>query len=556
MSFRCNDYQQTNLEDRYLRLTEREKHILDKSWAPAFYENVFLKIDERMFAKLYPSETGRPNTPINVVVGSLILKEIYGLTDEELVETILFDLRFQYALGLTGCNEIPYSDRTPSRFREKLLLHEMETGEELLKKCVEKLGQEFVKLMKIDDKIKRMDSLMISSNCKSLTRLELIYTCVQNMVKAVNQTGETALLPSNLIKYLDKDNKNYICYRLKDTEINSRLKTSLKDALDIMTICEDGYTDLKEYKLLARLLKEHTTTKNGETNLKEHKDVSTDSLQNPSDPDATYSRKYGKVYRGYSGNVVESYSENGSIITDYDLKPNIYPDKSFCSDEIKKLSNSEEEKILIADGAYGYEDNYEEAKNANVKLITTNLIGRKPDEEISKFVLNFETQTVEQCPMGYTPIKSVFHKKAKGSYIRTQFAKEQCEHCPNRDKCKSKILKNTAIVRLGEATVERAKRVKNMGTDEYKKYANIRNGIESIPSLLRRKYLVDHIPTGGLPYTKLRFGFKIAAINALRVIAKALASCFDLLISLFSILINIKINLNLLKIQNYSLLIS
>lgn len=115
MSFKCNDYQQINLEDRYSRLTEREKRILKKSWAPAFYENVFLKIDEKPFAVLYPSENGRSNTPINVVIGSMILKEMYGLTDEELVETILFDLRFQYALGLTSYDEIPYSDRTPSR---------------------------------------------------------------------------------------------------------------------------------------------------------------------------------------------------------------------------------------------------------------------------------------------------------------------------------------------------------------------------------------------------------------------------------------------------------
>lgn len=404
----------------------------------------------------------------------------------------------------------------------------METGEDLFRNCIENLSQEFAKLMKIDGKIKRMDSLMVSSNCKSLTRLELIYTCVEGMVKVINQTGETALLPANLMKYLEKDHKNYVCYHLKDTDVNSRLESALKDALDVISMHEEGYSELKEYKILIRLLSEQTIIKDGITFLKDKKEINTDTLQNPSDPDATFSKKYWKVNQGYSGNMVESYSKDGSIITGYDLKPNIYSDKNFSSDEIKRNGKSEEETILIADGAYGYADNYKEAKNANVRLITTNLIAQKPDEVISEFKLNPETNLVEQCPMGYNPIKSVNHNTNKVSYTRTQFSREKCENCSNRDKCKATMQKKTAVVWLGKDTIERAKRVKNLNTEEYKEYAHIRNGVESIPSLLRRKYLVDRIPTGGLLRSKLWFCFKIAAINATRVITKALTTCFNL----------------------------
>ena len=439
MSFKCNKYQQITLDDRFNRLTEREQRILNKSWAPAFYENVFLNIDEKPFAVLYPSDNGRSNTPINIGIGSMLLKEFFGLSDDELRESVLFDTRFQYALGLTSCSEIPYSDRTPSRLRRKLLLHMMETGEDLFENCVSQLSQEFLKIMNIDGRVKRMDSLMIASNCRKLTRLELIYSCVEGMVKAINQTGETSLLPANLLLYLDKDNKNYTCYHLKDIDVSTRTESALKDALTVLEICGNGYSELKEYKLLTRLLEEQTTVIEDKTVLKDPKEIGTDSLQNPSDPDATFSKKYGKPNQGYSGNIVETCSENGSIITGYDLKPNIYPDKDFCSDEIQRIGNSEEETILIADGAYGYDDNYNEAEEANVKLITTNLVAQKPDEVISEFKINTETQTVEQCPMGHKPIKSVFHKKDKGSYTRTQFSRGQCEHCPNRDKCKAQL---------------------------------------------------------------------------------------------------------------------
>ena len=52
-----------------------------------------------------------------------------------------------------------------------------------------------------------------------------------------------------------------------------------------------------------------------------------------------------------------------------------------------------------------------------------------------------------------------------------------------------------------------------MKTEEFSKYARFRNGVEAIPSLLRRRYHVDKIPTHGKHQTKFHFGFKIAALD-------------------------------------------
>ena len=54
-------------------------------------------INESKFEALYCNDNGRPNTPVNVVIGSLILKDLIGLVDEELVDSIVLDPRFQYA---------------------------------------------------------------------------------------------------------------------------------------------------------------------------------------------------------------------------------------------------------------------------------------------------------------------------------------------------------------------------------------------------------------------------------------------------------------------------
>jgi len=57
-----------------------------------------------------------------------------------------------------------------------------------------------------------------------------------------------------------------------------------------------------------------------------------------------------------------------------------------------------------------------------------------------------------------------------------------------------------------------------MGTEEYKEHARKRNGVEGIPSILRRRYRIDKMPVRGLVRTKTFFGFKIGAINIKRVI--------------------------------------
>lgn len=67
-----------------------------------------------------------PNTPVNVIVGGMVLEELMGLTDEEFMDSLLFDIRFQYALHTTSFKEQPVSDRTFSRFRRRCLTYETE----------------------------------------------------------------------------------------------------------------------------------------------------------------------------------------------------------------------------------------------------------------------------------------------------------------------------------------------------------------------------------------------------------------------------------------------
>ena len=92
MSFVKNDNQQLTVLDSTFNLTEREKRMLEKSWAKTFADKVFPAIDENIFSVLYSEKASRPNTPVNVIVGALILKETLNVTDDEIVEAMAFDM--------------------------------------------------------------------------------------------------------------------------------------------------------------------------------------------------------------------------------------------------------------------------------------------------------------------------------------------------------------------------------------------------------------------------------------------------------------------------------
>lgn len=173
MAFVPNKNQQMILTDHLFHLTEHEQRFLDQSWAKTFADHVFPAIDENIISVLYSDKASRPNTPVNVIVGALILKEALGDTDEELVQALMFDIHYQYALHTTSFQEQPLSDRTLSRFRARCLAYETETEIDLVHECVTKLAKEVSEFMGITPNMQRMDSFMIAASIRNLAMLEL-----------------------------------------------------------------------------------------------------------------------------------------------------------------------------------------------------------------------------------------------------------------------------------------------------------------------------------------------------------------------------------------------
>src|ERR1035441_5481326 len=55
--------------------------------------------DDSFTADLFPSGTGRPSLPADLVGAVLVLKELYGLSDSQTVEALMYDIRWKVACG-------------------------------------------------------------------------------------------------------------------------------------------------------------------------------------------------------------------------------------------------------------------------------------------------------------------------------------------------------------------------------------------------------------------------------------------------------------------------
>ncbi len=97
MAFRTNTCQQLSLDDSFISLTAREKKALENSWAQIFADEIFPAIDEERFSTPYSDKVSRPNTPVNVINGALIIKKLFDYSDDEIVENLMLDPHLQYA---------------------------------------------------------------------------------------------------------------------------------------------------------------------------------------------------------------------------------------------------------------------------------------------------------------------------------------------------------------------------------------------------------------------------------------------------------------------------
>jgi hypothetical protein len=404
------------------------KKRYEKSWARGFYEDVFCNIDEKIFEVLYSEKSSRPNTPVNIYVSLEILKELFGLSDEELLDRFHFDNLFIFAMGLNRIGEKTISERAFYYMRHRVVDYEDRTGINLFENIFTNLKDDYIKKFGISQKFKRIDSTLIGSNIRRLNRLKLFLEVLNCFLKGLDEVCLSKV--SDVIKeYKEINVENYV-FSLSSDESKAKLKEVAEYLYRIKVLFEkDRIKASESYMILDRLVNEQINILDAgkKIELKEPKDLSSDSLQSPYDPEATYRNKGNQARQGYSVSAAETCDPDNDfqIITDIIVEGNNIDDGKILEDNFETILGDETVEI-IADGAYSNRNVQEKLSESKKNITTTAIRGRKPDsDKVSSVDFEIEDNRVIKCPFGMEPFEQGF----TNDKIVAKFSHDSCDGC-------------------------------------------------------------------------------------------------------------------------------
>jgi len=513
---RLNNHKQGFIFDPWSFLGEKRRKLLDDSWAGLFQKEILPILPVIELFPFFNPSFGRPTKELHTVIGVLILQQAFDLTDQETVEQLSFNVQWQYALNITDqSDESAYiSLKTLWNNRDILSAHNLEI--KVFSVITDKLRDVFG----VDITKQRLDSVHIRSFMQKLGRIRLFSETIHRFLINLKRSNETcfAEIDEEIInRYLTE--KTLGCFsRVKPSESPKTLETVSKDLYTLVIQFENNseICGMNTYKLLCRVLTEQCDVSENTVTTKSPKDIPSDSLQNPSDPDAGYSGHKGQ---GFQVQIMETYSDDKddtvlNLITHVEVEPAHVSDAHALIPALESVNERDmKPDELLADTLYGSDENIEKAAEMQVEIISPVSGGNKKGR-LQDFSLS-ENGHIVSCPQGHQPVKT---RKRNGRYSAA-FNSENCRNCPMKDSCLARHGKNYHYVNYSDKDIRISKRREYEQTPEFKDRYRFRSGVEATMSQYDRRTGVKHLRVRGLESVRYCAVLKVAAVNIFRAAA-------------------------------------
>ena len=419
-------------------LNKRQRDLLKSSKEKWFYHLILRNINEMDFRALYSDKASRPNAPVNILVSALILKEFKGLSYDELMESVMFDLRFKTALGLSDIGEVPFSRATLFNFQNRILDYQHQTGLNLIERVFDNLSAEQIKKLSVKADIQRSDSTLVCSNIKKYSRLQLLIEVLTRLDRILEEE-DRQFIAEQLQPYLKNGTDKYI-YGLKASQLPHELENLGKVYYRVFEWMsrKEQYKDKQEFINFSRAYREHFVVVESDVSPKPTEELTSSMLQSPDDPDATYRQKNGQHSKGFTINGTETANPENPVqlITDISVNPNNIDDSQILNDRVDKIKEKTPEiNEMHTDGGYGSQESDKKFEELEITHITTAVRGR--ESEIEKKI-----ERTSQSPEEYTvecPFQKVQSSPTKKRH-KVRFDMNICRKCPLNDRCQ--IFKN------------------------------------------------------------------------------------------------------------------
>jgi len=513
---------QLNIFDPWDFLTPKRRQMLESGWPGLFREHILPSIPVTKVGKHFNATFGRPTKELYAMLGALILQETFDLTDEETLQQYAFNIQWHYSLNVSEETDSAKYISLKTLWSARNIIAQNNLEEDIFTAGTKELA----KVFKVNIDKQRIDSVHIKSNMRRLGRIGIFSKSIHKFLlnlKRGNRSQFNTVAGKLVDKYFSKTALG--CFaKVKPSESKKTLTDVSKDLFDLIQQFKDwpDVATMYSYKLLARVLNDHcnlTDNKDNPVELKKPKEIASDSLQNPSDPDASYSGHKGQ---GYQVQIMETYCDDPdekeqslNLITHVEVEPSHNSDANAL---IPAIESTEEQNLkpkeILADSLYGSDDNCERAKKHNVKLIAPTMGSVRKDKlSLTDFIFSSKGEIVA-CPQGNPPTKIKKRKK-----LSIGFALQHCKDCPNLLNCPVNKGKKHYYLRFTDKEMRIAKRRINEQSDKFKDCYRWRAGVEATMSEYDRRTGVKQLRVRGLKAVKFCATLKALGVNILRATA-------------------------------------
>jgi len=498
--------------------------LLKKSWAEIFRQHILSQMPVHQIARHFSKTQGRPTKELVSTCAACVLQQIFDLTDVETRDQLAFNQQWHYALDVLDQRDQVLSLKTLWNMRNILITDK--SAKNIFNDTVDRLKEVY----KVDTSLQRLDSVHIHSNMARLGRVRLLAcVCTKFLLNLKRQYKEQhESVPDSLKSRYEKENDSTYFGNSKPSDSQRRLADIAQDIYELIQRFkgDEAICSLYSYKDLQRVFGEHCSIEDNSIKVKPNTEIPVDSLQNPSDRDATYDGHKGQ---GYQVQMMETYSRKSSenddtasleLITYIDVEPAHQHDSHALE---PALQQTQQRGLLPdeleADSLYGSRDNKKKAKERGVNLIAP-LPGNKPKNNLVDFDFDPKTHEIKRCPKGHAPTRVKHNKKGTLTAI---WAKEVCGTCPLFPSCSVRKAKSDYRLLYNRNEAEAALHRRYEQSDEFKDKYRYRAGIEATNSRYIHMTAARRIRYRTLKRVDYAARLKAVGINMFRAAKFALA---------------------------------
>lgn len=524
---RIKSNKQQELFDPWRFLSPKRRQMLDDDWPGLFREHLLDELPVDRLAKCFSEGMGRPTKELHTVLGALLLQQTMDLTDPATIEQLCFNIQWHYALNIPEeSDDSKYiSEKTLYTMRQLMVDHQLDDV------MFDAIGQKLSLVFNVDTKKQRIDSVHIRSNMRRLGRIRIFAETISKFLvnlKRHHRDLFDAIDQNTIDRYWG--NKAMASFSMvKPSQSAKTLQQVSADLFDLIERFKDQpeVCGMHSYKLMQRVLSEQCNTHPGDGKkviVKKPREIPSDSLQNPSDPDATYDGHKGQ---GYQLQLMEAFSQSEdpvekeqtlNLITHVSVQTACEHDANALIPAITDAQNRQlSPEQVLADTLYGGDGNHQAAKAANIELVspvkkanTSNII------YLTGFTFN-DKGYVTNCPAGHEPMKVKYKKKT--DRFSATFNQQVCDSCSLFEQCKLIPGKNKYFLRYNSKQFRIAVRRADQKQKSFAETYRWRAGVEATMSELDRRTGVKQLRVRGMPAVRLAATLKVTGLNILRAAA-------------------------------------